>query len=313
MPMKFQRRLSIIKSSQFAKKYKVGHELGNGANAFVCEGVNKRTGTKVAIKASKTCNKVESLHTEAVILQSLDHPNIIHYYDYFHEDNGNYLVIELMRGGDLFDQMNRYGNFTEEKACRVIRGVLLALEFLHKQSIVHRDIKPENILFDLDDDVKLADFGYAAHIDNYLKDACGTMGFLAPEMARGQEYSTAVDIWSTGIVMYLLLFGLLPFGSDIRVLRHLTNSRSIDYPPDMTGKVSSSARRVLEKMLTVNATERPTATELLREPWFELNCFPAWMYSEPIKFEPKRGIWAKYVAPAYQCLVFKIINRKQLS
>lgn len=156
---------------------------------------------------------------EINMMRIIDHPNVIKLYEVFETDNHINLVLELLRGGELFDKVVDKGFYTEKDAAGLMKKLLGALDYMHTKGIMHRDLKPENlILANTEDDVevKIADFGLATYvdIDEQLFRRCGTPGYVAPEILADQPYDHKVDIFSAGVILYILLSGASPFYGD---------------------------------------------------------------------------------------------------
>ena len=145
---------------------------------------------------------------EINIMRNLNHPNIIKLYEVYEGEFHIYLVLELLKGGELFDRIIKKGHYVERDASIVIRKLLWALEYLHQKGIMHRDIKPENLILKDDNEyeIKLADFGLAEYEDKkeLLFKRCGTPGYVAPEVLEDKKYDTKVDIFSAGVILYIL-------------------------------------------------------------------------------------------------------------
>ncbi|OQR83028.1 calcium/calmodulin-dependent protein kinase [Achlya hypogyna] len=258
----------------FADSYKLGKFLGDGSFAVVREGTSQTTGATVAIKCIKKSVPLRDVSAEVAFVKALDHPNVVKVHDVFVERTGYYVVMEYLRGGDLYDRLHKKGIFDEQKTRLVMHGLLQAVHHCHKRKIVHRDLKPENVLL-VDDEsdvaVKLADFGFAAKVGaGELIDFCGTAGYAAPEIAKGLPYGLPVDIWSLGVVMFVLLTGNLPFGTDRETFRAMCplSPPPVWYHPYYWNNVSADCQRFLERMLVVEPECRATAEELLADPWF---------------------------------------------
>ena len=204
--------------------YELQEALGEGKFGFVCAAIHKQTKTKVAIKTiDKTKVSIEDLclaKREIEILKVCQHPNIVQILDTFENQDYIYIVMELMKGGDLYGYLEkREFKMTEERARSIAHSLATALFYLHSYGIVHRDIKLENILMTDDTDTaepKLMDFGLSKMIgpNEHCNEAFGTVGYAAPEMIGGQHYDKRVDIWSLGVVVFILLAGCTPFGGE---------------------------------------------------------------------------------------------------
>lgn len=176
---------------------------------------------KVAIKTiqkKRLLDKIEVLKDEINILSSLDHPNIVKYYETYESPNYLYLVMEYCHGGELFKKLTENGeDFTEQKAARIMKSLFLAVNHLHSKGIAHRDLKPENVMYGSDERVKIIDFGLSkltvqnnGGLNGNLKTLVGTPYYVAPEVLEG-DYSKECDCWSLGVIMYIILSGYLPF------------------------------------------------------------------------------------------------------
>jgi len=193
--------------------------LGQGYFAVVKVGIDKKTGERVAIKAvAKTMvEKQETLDNEIGILRDINHPNIVKMHAIYDTKDTLFIVMELMQGGELYEEIVRRKSFTEKDACFIMKQLLEALRYLHEKGIVHRDLKLENLLLVQQNklDIKLADFGLSKIMkESTLTTACGTPFYVAPDILLGEGYDTAVDLWACGVLLYVLLSGRLPFAAD---------------------------------------------------------------------------------------------------
>lgn len=220
-------------------------------------------------------NETQFLAREVQIILSISHPNIVRTIDVFIRSRRIHFVMEYLEGGELFDFIAEHTHFTEVHAASVMVDLLQALVYLHTKGIAHRDVKLENLLcanttWPLN--VKLADFGFA----NYVSQGCeptlssfvGTPYYIAPEMLRGDPHGLPVDIWASGVVMYILLSGKFPFGGKNeseyyqRVL-----SKEAYFPDDEWSKVSDEAKDLVRGMLCKDPRKRYTAQQCLRHSW----------------------------------------------
>ena len=148
------------------------------------------------------------LQSEIDILSQLDHPNVLKIYEIFDEDDFIYLVLELLKGGELFDRIVEKENYSEREAAETVRPIVDAIRYCHNLGIIHRDLKPENLLYATSDEgsiIKITDFGLARFVDNELATtACGTPNYVAPEIIAGKGYGKEVDIWSVGVIIYIM-------------------------------------------------------------------------------------------------------------
>lgn len=167
------------------------------------------------------------LNTEISILSKVRHPNCVSLLELFETEDAVYLVTDLAEGGELFDQLLKKGSYTEGDAARLVHEILLGVEYLHEMDIVHRDLKPENLLFmDKTENARLmiTDFGLSKVLtsgNDVLMTACGTPGYVAPEVLEQIGHGKPVDIWSVGVIAYTLLCGYTPFwGEGKHITRH---------------------------------------------------------------------------------------------
>jgi len=184
------------------------------------------------------------------------------------------MVLELLTGGELFDRIVSKGSYSEKEASAVIKSVVSAIDYLHSIGIVHRDLKPENLIYlsKADDSpIKITDFGLAKFRANQNVDmhtACGTPGYVAPEVLKGENYSKAVDLWSVGVILYILLCGFPPFyHQNTNMLYKLIKKGEYDFPDPYWSEISDSAKDLIRGLLTVDPKKRMTAKELLVHPW----------------------------------------------
>jgi len=269
--------VSEDKTSRFKDKYKIGENLGKGAYSVVKVAINKETGEEVAVKCIN--RKILSdedekyLREEVAILKICDHPNIVKFYDFFEEEKCFYLTMERLVGGELFDRIIHKSCYTEKEARDVILLLLSAIKYCHDHGIVHRDLKPENLLLkssENDTDIKLVDFGFAANNEckDVLKTQCGSPGYCAPEILKNEQYTSAVDMWSIGVILYILICGYPPFRE---ISPRLLNKkvRNGDYEFDTGGwfGVSEDVKDLIRQLLTVQPELRITAEMALKHPW----------------------------------------------
>ncbi|CAD5114420.1 DgyrCDS3553 [Dimorphilus gyrociliatus] len=159
--------------------------------------------------------KEDALENEITVLRKLKHPNIVQLLDVYEDKKSVYLVMELVTGGELFDRIVEKGSYTERDASNLIRQVLEAVDFMHSTGIVHRDLKPENLLYENkteESKIMISDFGLSRFEDSgCMATACGTPGYVAPEVLAQRPYGKEVDVWSIGVIAYILLCGYPPF------------------------------------------------------------------------------------------------------
>jgi len=225
----------------------------------------------------------QDLRDEITILKQLDHPHIVKLEDVFEDRQNLFLVMEMCAGGELYDRIVSHQHYGETQAVEVVRQILDATAYFHDNRIIHNDLKPDNFLFDENDNLKVIDFGMSKRLPRmkFLHDLVGTPYYTAPEIILG-SYSTAADIWSIGVVVYVMLFGYPPFYVDPEQHGHLEHEliygqirQGFDptvkpgygaWFPDFI-KVSAAAKDFISKCLQLDAKLRPTALEALQHPW----------------------------------------------
>lgn len=266
------------KSGKVTNFYSLGKVIGSGSYSVVREGVHKHSKEKFAIKCIKrselTEEDDEAIMTEVAILQQMHHPNIMTLREFFVEPEYYYLVTEFVSGGELFDRIVEKTFYSEKEARDLVKILLGAIKYCHDKDVVHRDLKPENLLLmSADDDasIKLADFGFAKTVtkdDAGLVTTCGTPGYVAPEILEGAPYGKPVDVWSIGVITYILLAGYPPFHDDSQpILFRKIRKGKYQYDSPYWDNVSDDAKDFISRMLVVDPKNRATATELLEHRW----------------------------------------------
>jgi len=269
-----------IKMTPILDDYDIKRELGEGSYGQVKLGTHKRTGIDRAIKMIKTNEIPEeernAMLKEVSILKSLDHPNIIKMFDMYQDETYYYIVIEYCSGGELFDRVkNNSDGFSEKEAAGYLRQLLSALSYLHARQIVHRDLKAENLLFEnekIDANMKLIDFGVSCEYfkGKKLKETLGTPYYIAPEVLL-QSYDEKCDIWSCGVIMYIILCGYPPFsGDDDKEIIENVKKGDFIFDSDWDGR-SEEAKALIRKMLQMNPKKRISASDALKDPWITNN------------------------------------------
>ncbi|KAG2708580.1 hypothetical protein I3760_05G200500 [Carya illinoinensis] len=279
-----ERRLdkSFGYAKNFGAKYELGKEVGRGHFGHTCWAKGKKgelKGQAVAVKiVSKakmtTAIAIEDVRREVKILKALSgHNNLVKFHDAFEDTNNVYVVMELCEGGELLDRiLSRGGRYMEEDAKKIIVQILNVIAFCHLQGVVHRDLKPENFLFvtrDEDSPMKVIDFGLSDFIrpDQRLNDIVGSAYYVAPEVLH-RSYNVEADLWSIGVITYILLCGSRPFwartesGIFRSVLRADPNFDDSPWPA-----VSPKAKDFVKRLLNKDHRKRMTAAQALTHPW----------------------------------------------
>ncbi len=209
------------------------------------------------------------------------HPNIISLIESFETEETFHIVIDLARGGDLMRTITRRKRYTEFDGRALAREFLQAVHYIHECNVVHRDLKPDNLLLDSADDdshgVRIADFGFAKKVNRHgkLKSRCGTPAYVAPEICVGVEYGKGVDVWSCGVILYLLLSGKIPFTvkrkpgkkHDLKALFLKIRAADYVFEDQDWDMISMSAKQLIAQMLTVDPKRRITLKEALKSTW----------------------------------------------
>mmetsp|Transcript_23714 Transcript_23714/g.66745 ORF Transcript_23714/g.66745 Transcript_23714/m.66745 type:complete len:333 (-) Transcript_23714:741-1739(-) len=261
-------------------------ELGRGRFSVVRSATHKKEGVTYAVKVVENSSltneeNLEALETEIDILRQLSHPHIVALKEVVATPSDTYIVMELLGGGELFNRIVDDGPFPESKAAALFAQILLAMQYLHDMHIVHRDIKPENILYTEEGgkDIKLIDFGYAGlwAPDKPLTGLCGTPDYVAPEVLtwyeddeQGTPYGKGSDLWSMGVLLYVILSGCSPFSADEeeQLLAQVAEAKYEFYENEWAG-ISEEAKDLVKKLLVVDPTVRLTMDAVLEHPWLK--------------------------------------------
>ncbi|KAE8635637.1 hypothetical protein XENTR_v10002692 [Xenopus tropicalis] len=257
-----------------AHYYELESELGRGATSVVYRCRQKGTQRPYAVKMLKKTVDKKIVRTEIGVLLRLSHPNIIKLKEIFETPTEISLVLELVTGGELFDRIVEKGYYSERDAADAVKQILEAVAYLHENGIVHRDLKPENLLYATpapDAPLKIADFGLSKIVDDQvtMKTVCGTPGYCAPEILRGCAYGPEVDMWSVGIITYILLCGFEPFydeRGDQYMFKRILNC-DYDFVSPWWDDVSLNAKDLVKKLIVFDPKKRLTTQQALQHPW----------------------------------------------
>lgn len=267
-------------SASVTNVYTMTKELGSGAFSVVKLAEDRNTKEMVAIKCvdrkKLSAEDLEMLRREVQILSSIEHPNIIKFKEFTENPSHCYLVMEPLMGGELFDRIVSMpdGHFSEKVAASFFMPLMSALAHMHSLHIAHLDLKPENFLLVSnapDSPIKIADFGFAdfQKEGTLLREVCGSPGYIAPEIVSlrpGDGYTIAADIWSMGVILYILLTGYPPFSAENdEDSFELTKKGQYDREP--IESLTPAAQNLISRMLVLEPGQRLTSAEVLRHPW----------------------------------------------
>ena len=270
-----------IKDKNLTDLYFIKNDLGQGSYGKVFQVKNKITGETRACKqlAIKHIQNYEKFMLEINILSKMDHPNIIKLYEVFEDKRYVYLVMEECTGGELFDKIiDRLQNdsiFTEKEAAKIFKQMMMAIAYCHKEGICHRDLKPENLLLlnkKDDTNIKIIDFGLSnifidkKGVEIKMTSKVGTAYYVSPEVLSG-NYDKSCDIWSAGVILYILLCGDPPFnGANDNDIYKKIKTKKFGYTNPLWSNVSNDAKELINLMLS-DPDVRPTAEEVLQNSW----------------------------------------------
>ncbi|KAF3646726.1 CBL-interacting serine/threonine-protein kinase 5 [Capsicum baccatum] len=260
------------------EKYEVGKLLGKGTFAKVYYGKELETGESVAIKVIKKDQvqkegMMEQITREISVMRRVRHPNIVELKEVMATKSKIFFIMEYVKGGELFKNLVAKGKFKEDTARKYFQQLVSAVDFCHSRGVYHRDLKPENLLLDENEDLKISDFGLSAlpdeqlsRNDGLLHTQCGTPAYVAPEVLRRKGYDGAkADIWSCGVILYVLLAGYLPFQDEnLNNMYKKIFKSYFEFPPWF----SMDSRRLVSKLLMADPERRITIQGIMRIPWF---------------------------------------------
>lgn len=262
----------------FDELYRLKSVLGQGAFSTVREAKHKNDpfqtyAVKCVERAKLSKEDEDALVDEVGILREFDHKAIICLFDFFQDDKMYFLVMEQMLGGELFDRIVAKSYYNEKEARDVCKILLEAVGYCHSNSVAHRDLKPENLLLVSQTDdykVKIADFGFAKRVlhPNSLVTQCGTPGYVAPEILEGRRYDTKADMWSVGVILYILLGGYPPFiENNQRMLFRKIRKGQYEFHEEYWGSVTQDAKTLIAQLLNIDPVGRLSASKALHNKW----------------------------------------------
>ena len=261
--------------SVLVQEYDLMEHLGAGAFGVVQKVRHKSSGQIRAMKTIKKQNMYDANSIKEIEnLMLLDHPNILKLYEFFYDNQYLYVITEYCEGGELFDVIKeRNGYFSEKDAATILKSVLQAVAYCHSRHLVHRDLKPENILLEGNslENIKLIDFGTGNLIapNQKFKERLGTAYYIAPEVLK-KNYDEKCDLWSIGVIMYILLTGEPPFNgsTDSEILQNVKMG-TVNFNSNIFNEVSDEAKDLLKQLLRRDPTKRISAIESLKHSWIK--------------------------------------------
>eukprot|EP00429_Kryptoperidinium_foliaceum_P049797 CAMPEP_0176106664 /NCGR_PEP_ID=MMETSP0120_2-20121206/53526_1 /TAXON_ID=160619 /ORGANISM="Kryptoperidinium foliaceum, Strain CCMP 1326" /LENGTH=641 /DNA_ID=CAMNT_0017440785 /DNA_START=108 /DNA_END=2031 /DNA_ORIENTATION=- len=255
--------------------------LGSGYNGLVrmARGRGGACKQTFAVKAFKldglSEEKRAQLDSEVAVFLGMDHPHVARLYDVYETSDSLHMVMECLEGGELFDRVMERKRFSESDAAEATRQMLLVVNYLHSHGVVHRDLKLENFLYDLKtgDTLKLIDFGFSKMFDPLVKmcASCGTMAYVAPEVLR-KSYTSQCDMWSLGVIAFILLAGYMPFTGSQQAQRSNIQAGKYILKEDRWSSVSQGGLEFVQALLQVDPCQRLTAEQALEHPWIAQRC-----------------------------------------
>ena len=268
----------------FFDYYEMLDDLGEGIFGSVKLGVEKKTKERVAIKIIKKKkakpSDMELVRTEIDIMKLCHHPNVVHLLDHFENADYIFIVMEYIRGGRLTDYMKeKKFHFSEKRAAEIIYEIALGVKYLHKYGIIHRDLKPDNIMLTESNDkghIKIMDFGLSKILGKKEKtsDGFGTLTFVSPEVLIRKPYNKEIDIWSIGVILYLILSGDLPFDDEEDDEQKIAKSivyNEVEFPSKKFGNKSKEVIELIKRCLTKEPKDRIKIDEIIKSDWIQSN------------------------------------------
>uniref|UniRef100_A0A8I6Z4N6 non-specific serine/threonine protein kinase n=1 Tax=Hordeum vulgare subsp. vulgare TaxID=112509 RepID=A0A8I6Z4N6_HORVV len=258
-------------------RYEVGRTIGQGSFAKVKFAVDSDTGVPVAMKVLDKATilnhrMLQQIKREISIMKIVRHPNIVRLNEVLAGRTKIYIILELITGGELFDKIARQGKIRENEARKYFQQLIDAIDYCHSKGVYHRDLKPENLLLDSRGNLKVSDFGLSTLSQNgvgLLHTTCGTPNYIAPEVLSNDGYDgSAADIWSCGVILYVLMAGYLPFEeNDLPTLYDKITAAQFSCPDWFSPGAKSMIQRILDR----NPKTRITIEEIRADPWFKKN------------------------------------------
>jgi len=264
------------KKSKLAEFYSIQGKLGRG-NFAVVRKVQRRSdgkffAAKIISKKRLKAKELALLGKEVKILKMLNHPNINKMIQTFDTKNHLYIVLELLEGENLFENIVRRRVYTEQDAANVVKQIARACEYMHARDIIHRDLKPQNLVYSDNkyEQICVTDFGLSKYMEpeTLAKTVCGTPAFVAPEVLRQEMYGTQVDMWSLGTILYVMLCGYPPFvEKNLPRLYKAIKRGTVVFDKPYWDNISAEAKDCVQDLLKLDVRKRLTPTMLQKHPW----------------------------------------------
>ncbi|OMJ90441.1 hypothetical protein SteCoe_7137 [Stentor coeruleus] len=273
-----KRDLVRVKTTNIREDYSIGDKIGNEKFATLHKCKNKATGAHYVVKIFSTTGVepkvLEAFIKEAELLREADHPNIIKVLDIYKDPTNAYIVTEHCKGGELLERIKSEGTLSENKVACFMQQIISSIVYLHSKKIIHRDLRLENIMFlskEQDSCLKLVEFGSCKHFEKNVRvlERIGNPYFMSPEVIVG-NFDSKCDVWSLGIMMYVLLSGSPPFvGSTENEIMQSVLTTELQFEGKKWRKISEEAKNLIRSMLNRNPKERPTAKQILNNTWIK--------------------------------------------
>ncbi|KAF8657998.1 hypothetical protein HU200_059458 [Digitaria exilis] len=289
-----------VTAEELLRRYKLGEELGRGEFGVTRRCDDTATGETLACKSIskrklRSSVDVEDVRREVAIMRSLpEHANVVRLREAFEDADAVHLVMEVCEGGELFDRIVSRGHYTERAAAAVIRTIMEVVQHCHKHGVMHRDLKPENFLYANTSEsspLKVIDFGLSVCFKpgDRFSEIVGSPYYMAPEVLK-RNYGQEIDIWSAGVILYILLCGVPPFWAETdEGIAQAIIRANIDFNREPWPKVSENAKDLVRKMLDPSAYSRLTAQQVLDHPWIQnASAAPNIPLGEAVRFRLKQ-------------------------
>jgi len=249
-------------------------KIGKGSYSSVYKGFHKKSLKEVAVKRIEYVNidiKLKNqINSEMNLMKKINHPNIVKLYDiYFDKEKFIYLILEYCENGDLYKFLNKRP-MKEKYAKKYMAQLVNGLKYLYEMKIIHRDLKPQNIMITKDNIIKISDFGFARYFESnkMLNTLCGTPLYMAPEIICDNNYNNKSDLWSIGIILYEIIFGIRPYnGNNLTNLMKCINTSEINFPKKIN--ISNDCKNLIKSLLTNDPIHRITWNDFFIHQWFD--------------------------------------------